>query len=120
MLDHEGGAYAPVSGESMAIGLLQREDYRSGKGTMLVWELGAEGMHATCRPYGGKNPQDLGLLFVADADDLATLRSEGLACLASMIRRRRFDPYMLKTMAALEAAGLAEFVEDLGLNFPIH
>jgi hypothetical protein len=37
-----------------------------------------------------------------------------------LIRQGRLHPYMLKTMDELEAAGLAEFVEDLGLVFPKH
>lgn len=120
MLEHEGGSYAQAQDRPVAVGLLQRQDYCAGKGTLLVWELHTDGLHASYRPYSGKNPQDLGLLLVADAADLQRLRSEGLASLALMIRQRRFDPYILKTMDALEEAGLADFVEDLGLNFPIH
>jgi hypothetical protein len=37
-----------------------------------------------------------------------------------LVRQGRLHPYMLKTMDELEAAGLVEFVEDLGLVFPKH
>jgi len=37
-----------------------------------------------------------------------------------LVRQGKLDPYMLKTMGQLEAAGLADFVEDLGLTFPKH
>jgi hypothetical protein len=37
-----------------------------------------------------------------------------------LVRRGKLQPYMLKTMNELEVAGLADFVEDLGLIFPKH
>jgi len=47
-------------------------------------------------------------------------REDAVADNRLLLRQRRCDQYVLKTMAALEAAGLGEFIENLGLNFPIH
>jgi len=60
------------------------------------------------------------VLLVADREALTALREDGWSPLQAMIRQGRLHPYMLKTMDELEAAGLAEFVEDLGLVFPKH
>jgi hypothetical protein len=60
------------------------------------------------------------VLLVADADSFAMLRGAGLEKLPGLIRQGRLHAFMLKTLDELEAAGLAEFVEDLGLVFPRH
>ena len=62
----------------------------------------------------------MAVLLVADADALVALHEGGWAVLPGLIRRGRLSPYILKTMDELEAAGLAEFVEDLELAVPRH
>ena len=117
MLEREG---VRPSAPGIAVGLLRRDDYRGRCGTLLVWEQGACGLRAAYRPYQGVAPDDLGLLLVADDPALDSLREQGFASMAPLIRRRRLDPYILKTMDQLEAGGLADFVEDLALNPPHH
>lgn len=105
---------------SGCIGLLRRSDFASHQGTLLVWCGKAGGMEADFRAYGGSAGSDVDLLLVADDDALQALRTQGLAALRSMVRTGRLHPYMLRTMDELESAGLADFVEDMGLTFPKH
>ena len=115
MLDREG---MPAS--SAAIGLLRREDFTLRSGTLLLWRRDENGCRVLLREYNGRAGDDVAVLMVADEDALAALRADGWAPLPGLIRQGRLHPYMLKTMDELEAAGLAEFVEDLGLVFPKH
>jgi len=115
MLDREG---MPAS--SAAIGLLRREDFVARRGTLLLWHGGSEGCRALLREYSGAAGADVAVLLVADGDALAALRDGGWAPLPGLIRQGRLHPYMLKNMDELEEAGLAGFVEDLGLVFPKH
>lgn len=105
---------------SGCVGLLRRSDFASRQGTLLVWCGKAGGMEADFRAYDGSAGSDVDLLLVADDDALQALRTQGLAALRSMVRSGRLHPYMLKTMDELESAGLADFVEDMGLTFPKH
>ena len=115
MLDREG---MPVS--SAAIGLLRRDEFAARHGTLLLWRSDAEGCHADLREYSGQYGDDVAVLLVADADALVALHEGGWAVLPGLIRRGRLSPYILTTMDELEAAGLAEFVEDLELAVPRH
>jgi len=115
MLDREG---MPPS--DAAIGLLRREDFAARRGTLLLWRNDAAGRRAALREYSGAAGADVAVLLVADADALAALREGGWGVLPGLIRRGRLSPYILKTMDELEAAGLAEFVEDLELAVPRH
>lgn len=115
MLDREG---MPAS--SAAIGLLRRDDYAARRGTLLLWRSESDGCRAVLREYSGAAGADVAVLLVADGDALTALREGGWAPMPGLIRQGRLHPYMLKTMDELEAAGLAEFVEDLGLVFPKH
>jgi hypothetical protein len=115
MLDREG---MPMS--TASIGLLRREDFAARRGTLLLWRCGDEGCQADLREYNGAAGDDVAVLLVADDAALAALREGGWAPLPALIRQGRLHPYMLKTMDELEEAGLAEFVEDLGLVFPKH
>jgi hypothetical protein len=103
-----------------AIGLLRREDFAARRGTLLLWSSYPEGCRATLREYSGAAGDDVAVLLVAEAEALDTLLADGVAALAGLVRRGRVHPYMLKTLGELEDAGLAEFVEDLGLVFPKH
>lgn len=115
MLEREG---MPAS--SAAIGLLRREDFGARRGTLLL--CGGKNGHgrATLREYSGAAGADVAVLLVGDDAALLALREQGWAPLPGLVRQGRLHPYMLKTMDELEAAGLAEFVEDLGLVFPRH
>lgn len=115
MLDRE-----EMPASSAVIGLLRRDDFTARCGTLLVWRSDSAGCHAVLREYNGRAGEDVAVLLVADADALAVLREDGWAPLPGLIRQGRLHPYMLKTMGELETAGLAEFVEDLGLVFPKH
>ena len=115
MLNREG---MPVSGA--AIGLLRRDEFAAHRGTLLLWRSDADGCHADLREYSGHYGDDVAVLLVADAEALPALREGGWAVLPGLIRRGRLSPYILKTMGELEAAGLAEFVEDLELAVPRH
>lgn len=115
MLNREG---MPAS--SASIGLLRRDDFAARRGTLLLWRRDAEGCRADLREYSGAAGGDVAVLLVADDEALAALREGGWAPLPALIRQGRLHPYMLKTMDELEEAGLAEFVEDLGLVFPKH
>lgn len=115
MLEREG---LPASDAS--IGLLRRDDFASRRGTLLLWRNNRDGCRAELSEYNGAAAEDTAVLLVADAEALAALREGGLAPLPALVRQGRLHPYMLKTMGELEAAGLAEFVEDLGLVFPKH
>lgn len=115
MLDREG---MPAS--SASIGLLRRKDFAARRGTLLLWRSDAEGCRANLCEYSGAAGSDVAVLLVADDEALAALREGGWAPLPALVRQGRLHPYMLKTMDELEEAGLAEFVEDLGLVFPKH
>ena len=115
MLDREG---MPAS--SASIGLLRRDEFAARRGTLLLWRSDTEGCRADLREYSGEAGDDVAVLLVADTEALAALREAGWAPLPALIRQGRLHPYMLKTMDELEAAGLVEFVEDLGLVFPKH
>lgn len=115
MLDREA---AP--GAAACIGLLRREDFAARQGTLLVWCGEAGGLRAALREYSGEAAADVAMLLVVDGEAVQTLRSSGLAPIRSLLRQGRLQAYMLKTMDELESAGLADFVEDLGLVFPKH
>lgn len=105
---------------SAAIGLLRRDEFAAHRGTLLLWRCDAGGCRADLREYNGQCGDDVAVLLVADAATLSDLREGGCAVLPGLIRRGRVSPYILKTMDQLEAAGLADFVEDLELAVPRH
>lgn len=107
-------------GVAGCIGLIRRDDYARRGGTITEWRFGAHGAQALSQPYSGELSSAMAVLLVADATAIDTLRNEGLAAIASLVRRGAVLPYILKTMGELEEVGLADFVEDLGLVFPKH
>jgi hypothetical protein len=106
------------------IGLLRRNEFVARRGTLLLWCPTADGMQAAFRQYHGDAPSDaggdIGVLLVADQDAVQTMRARGLTSIPALVRAGKLDPYMLQTLDQLESAGLADFVEDLGLTFPKH
>ncbi|HUW36967.1 MAG TPA: hypothetical protein VMV91_06510 [Rhodocyclaceae bacterium] len=111
MLDGES-APAP----SGAIGLLRREDFSARNGRLLVLQGGG----ASARAYLGDADADVAVLLVLGDEAVPILQAQGWAAVRTLVRRGELHPYMLKTLRQLEEAGLADFVEDLGLSFPQH
>lgn len=115
MLEHEG-----IPAADAHIGVLGKEDFASRRGKLLLWRGTAQAVLVSLREYNGEPDADVAMLLVADDDALQALLAQGLAMIPLVVRRGKLLPYMLKTMNELEAAGLADFVEDLGLVFPKH
>lgn len=105
---------------SACIGVLRRQEFAARSGTLLTWSRTAQGARADFRAYGGDAGGDVAVLLVADDDAVQALRAKGLTAIPPLVRAGRLHPYMLKTLDQLEAAGLADFVEDMGLTFPKH
>lgn len=105
---------------SACIGVLRRHEFAARLGTLLIWRCAAAGLQPDFREYRGATGSDVAVLLVADEEAIQALRARGLASIPSLVRTGRLHPYMLKTMDELEAAGLADFVEDMGLTFPKH
>jgi hypothetical protein len=105
---------------SACIGVLRRNEFAARRGTLLFWRFTADGLQVDFQEYRGDLGNDAAVLLVADEEAVDTLRTRGLAAIPSLVRLGRLHPYMLKTMDELEAAGLADFVEDMGLTFPKH
>lgn len=103
-----------------SIGVLSRTAFKARRGRLLSWRFPATGPQASTADWDGEAPADMAVLLVADEAVLHALRGEGLAVLPRLVRRGELHAYVLKTRDALEAAGLDEFVEDLGLAFPRH
>ena len=105
---------------SACIGVLRKNEFAARLGTLLLWCGNAGGMRANLREYQGNAGSDVGVLLVADEDAVQALRTRGLESIPALVRAGKLHPYMLKTLDPLESAGLADFVEDLGLTFPKH
>ncbi|MCK0506533.1 hypothetical protein [Aromatoleum anaerobium] len=115
MLDREGLAAADAS-----VGVLTKYDFAARRGSVLVWRGTGDGASVALRGYDGEFGDDVAMLLVADRDALAELLADGLAQVAPLVRCGKLHPYMLRTLEALEDAGLSDFVEDFGLVFPRH
>lgn len=102
------------------IGLLRRQDFSACSGSLLLFRGGAQGMRASLRAYSGEAGADVGVLLVVGAEAIPALQTQGLGAARTLLRQGRVHPYMLKTLEQLEADGLADFVEDLGLTHPKH
>lgn len=102
------------------IGVLRRNEFVARQGTLLVWHGNATGMQVTFRKYPSDTGNDVAILLVADEEAVQVLRAQGLMSIPALVRAGRLHPYMLKTLDELESAGLADFVEDMGLAFPKH
>ena len=60
------------------------------------------------------------MLLVVSGSALDTLCAERDTCIAALVRRGEIRPFLLRDAATLEAAGLADLIESLGLGFPRH
>ena len=115
MLDREGLAAADAS-----VGVLTKDAFSARRGRVLVWRGTSGGASVALREFCGDFDADVAMLLVADRDALAAVVEQGLAEVPQLVRRGRLHPYMLRSLDGLEAAGLADFVEDFGLVFPRH
>lgn len=105
---------------ALVLGLLHERDYAAGSGTLAIVDPGVTPWLRSERPYSGGMDSDLGVLLVADDEAVARLHRDGWTCAASLVRRGRLKPFILKPLDALDASGLAAVVEDLDLVFPKH
>lgn len=102
------------------IGVLTREDFAARRGRLLVWRATPDDVQVALRDYRGEPDGDVAMLLVAPREAIAAVLADGLVQVPQLVRRGRLDPYMLRSLADLEDAGLADFVEDFGLVFPRH
>jgi hypothetical protein len=119
LLDRQAAGWPRLAPDA-CIAVLRQSDHAACSGTLLLWRGGTNRVQVEARDYTGTAGADVAVLLVIDDDAVPLLRGDGAAAIASLVRRGRLRPFMLKTMAELEAAGLAEFIEDLGLVFPRH
>lgn len=115
MLDREG-----IPAADAYIGVLGKNEFASRQGKLLVWRGTLDGVHVSLREYSGEPGADVAMLLVADDEALQALLGHGLAKIPLLVRHGKLHPYMLMTSDQMETAGLADFVEDLGLVFPKH
>lgn len=87
---------------------------------MVILRKTASGMHAFVRNYSGEPGLDVAVLLVLDAVAAQSLQTLGFASARTLVRQGNLQPYILKTMDQLEASGMDDFIEDLGLAFPKH
>lgn len=100
---------------SPGIGVVSRESFAAGAGPMIVLRPGVP-----ARVARWPDDEQVALLLVAAGG--APVPDEGwsLGELAAAVRGGRMQAYFLCAMDGIEDAGLAAFVEDLGLAFPRH
>jgi len=111
-----GAGITPGAG----IGLLRKESFAAKRGSLLVLRKEASGMRALIREYSGEPGVDVAVLLVVDAAAVETLQTQGMVSARALVRQGSLQPYILKTMDQLEAAGMDDLIEDLGLTFPTH
>jgi hypothetical protein len=102
------------------IGVLLRPDFAARKGHLLMWRREAGGVRTVTRAYDGVATDDVAMLLVVADEAVAQLLTGGLGQIPALVRSGTLHPYMLMTLGGLEEAGLADFVEDMGLVFPKH
>jgi hypothetical protein len=110
----------PGVGAGATVAFVSSEDFASKSGSAWLWRPGAASRQPESQPYAGGAAQDWDMLLVASGPALDTLCAEGEACIAALVRRGEIRPFLLRDAASLEALGLGDFVESLGLAFPRH
>ena len=113
-----GGGPGVVTGTAVAF--VSSEDYGSKSGSAWLWRPGSASRQPESQAYTGSTAQDWGMLLVVSESALDTLCAEGDSCIAALVRRGEIRPFLLHAIETLETAGLAEFIETLGLAFPRH
>lgn len=106
--DRKGGA------QGLGIGVVSHESFAAGAGPMIVFRPGPQGMAR----HEARWPQDSGIAVLLVAAHSAL---EGAGSIKGLpVRGGDIQVYFLRAMDEIEDAGLAAFVEDLGLAFPRH
>lgn len=111
---------APGVGASATLAFVASEDFASRSGSAWLWRPGTASRQPESQAYAGGSRQDWDMLLVLGESALAMLRAAGDFSIAALVRRGEIRPFLLRDAATLEAAGLADFIESLGLAFPRH
>ena len=111
---------APGVGAGTTVAFVATEDFGSKSGSAWLWRPGGAGRQPESQAYTGGAAQDWGMLLVVSASALDRLCAAGDSCIAALVQRGEIRPFVLHAMEDLETAGLADFIESLGLVFPRH
>lgn len=111
---------APGVGAGTTVAFVRGEDFASNGGSAWLWRPGSASRQPESQAYTGGAAQDWGMLLVVSGSALDTLCAAGDSSIAALVRRGEIRPFLLRDAATLEAAGLADFIESLGLGFPRH
>jgi len=106
--------------QGASIGLLRMKTFAARQGSLVILRKEASGMRALIREHSGEFGPDVAVLLVVDDVAIEALQTQGLASARTLVRQGKLQPYILKTMDQLEAAGMEDLIEDLGLTFPTH
>ncbi|MBK7764837.1 MAG: hypothetical protein IPI44_01285 [Sulfuritalea sp.] len=107
-------------GAGATVAFVSSEEFVSKSGSVWLWRPGTASRRPESHAYTGSTAQDWGMLLVVSGLALDTLCAEGDTCIGALVRRGEIRPFLLRDAATLEAAGLADFIESLGLAFPRH
>ncbi|MDP2821230.1 MAG: hypothetical protein Q8O52_00925 [Sulfuritalea sp.] len=115
-IDPEVGAGSTVA----AVAFVGNEDFAAKSGSAWLWRPGSASRNIERQDYTGGSAPDWGMLLVVSESAVDTLCAEGDSCIAPLVRRGEIRPFLLQRTDILEAAGLSDFIESLGLVFPGH
>jgi len=104
----------------LAVAFVNPDDFAAKSGTAWLWWPDGGEPSVEPRDYAGGSSPDWGLLLVISEAALDHLGAEGESCIALLVRRGEIRPFLLQPMEILEAAGLGDLIETLGLAFPRH
>jgi hypothetical protein len=104
----------------LAVAFVGPDDFAAKCGTAWMWWPDGHEPSVEHRDYAGGSSPDWGLLLVISEAALDSLGTEGESCIALLVRRGEIRPFLLQPMEILEAAGLGDLIETLGLAFPRH
>ncbi|HXZ51317.1 MAG TPA: hypothetical protein VEH51_04885 [Burkholderiales bacterium] len=94
---------------------------RAQPASMLLWEVGAEGVAARVAPFPGFASCGLDMLLSADPESMGRIRDavggDLFAALRADIRQGGVVCYMLRRRCDLEARGFEDLLEALGFAF---
>lgn len=102
------------------IGLLRKDAFLAKRGSLVLLQADVAGMCALVSAYSGTPGPAVGILLVVDEAAIEPMQRLGLASLRKLLHQGGLQPYILKTTDVLEAAGMTDFIEELGLAFPKH
>ncbi len=110
----------PGVGAGPTVAFVTSEDFASKSGSAWLWRPGSASRQPESQAYSGSFAQEWGMLLVLGESVLDTLCAAGGSSIAALVRRGEIRPFLLHAMEDLETAGLADFIESLGLAFPRH